>query len=487
MKFLFPLVAMLNAVCADEGPAVTTVTTSMLRGSKVTRRRTVLPQHTEEGLKPDNRHTLDQLVDTPKTLRGGDDDERANKAQEHLSIIIQEHLLQHHGHGKSEHTRGHQTHHTNAEHSSHRQSQSNNGHVRGHATHNQHFQKHEDVEHPHLHQHKENKRQEPLPQHQQSKKRRVLHDKSMYTLPTGLSEHFNETLYDELHNAPFDIYEHAMGHYLPEDDVFPVFSVPSWRQEPGVFSGFNKQAEPLIFEHSQVLLNWTDIMGASTVTGQLINDYIADNNFHANLIIGKAFKDVSHNFAFIGLLVSYWQYGAKKNVLVPFGHLEDFFNDASEKHLSDPETRHIEAEALHEMLEQKLTNSSEFYHPTFAHTQGHRDRLEDLEIIHFQKLFQLLIRRSFLFSYGYADCLMQEPDYLRECLDDTFQSVVHMETSVRGALEEQIVEQLAEINESFLHEHVTEACISFEGGIIGTEGCEETNDLSMYATAFGSF
>ena len=119
-----------------------------------------------------------------------------------------------------------------------------------------------------------------------------------------------------------------------------------------------------------------------------------------------------------------------------------------------------------------------------------KQQMEDLEIIHFQKLFQLLIRRSFLFSFGYAHCLMSESDHLRECLDDTFYSVVKMETSIRGALDDHIVERLGEINGSF-NSKVREACIMVEGTgtgmLYGSGSCKDTNGLSSFVRSYSSF
>lgn len=316
-------------------------------------------------------------------------------------------------------------------------------------------------------------------------------DREMFKLPTGLASHFNETLFDELHDAPFRVYEEALGHSLEEDESFPVFALPQWLNTTGVFTGFSKGAKPLIFENVQFLLHWDEIVSAvNSPVGPELMDHIVNNNFQASLIIGKSVGDGSH-VPFIGMVVCYYQFGNPKNVLVPFSKLEDFFDDTSEKHLLDPDTKTLEMAALHEMLQQKRSSTeSHFYHPALAHSEERRAQLENLEITHFQKLFQLLIRRSFLFSFGYADCLLNEPHHLRSCLDDTFYNLIKMETSVRGALDDQIVEQLAEINETF-HSKVSEACISVQGsgtGIMyGTGSCYSTNDLGAFVGTYGSF
>jgi hypothetical protein len=214
-----------------------------------------------------------------------------------------------------------------------------------------------------------------------------------------------------------------------------------------------------------------------------------DNHYHASLIIGKSFGK-SGEVPFLGLVLSYYQYGAEKNVLIPFGKLEDFFDDTSEKHLLDPETKSLEMAALQDMLEQKRENSTAFFHPALKISEDRKQRLEDLEIIHFQKLFQLLIRRSFLFSFGYADCLMSEPHDLRHCIDDTYYAVVKMETSVRGALDDQIIEQLSEINDTF-HAKVSEACIMVQGSgtgmMYGSGSCADVNDLTSFFHSYSSY
>lgn len=367
--------------------------------------------------------------------------------------------------------------------------------------HEHHFDAHVEVERQHEHHYHHEKHQSQQNQH--NKARKYHHDKedhedgfdwkrdrAMYALLTGLNSHFNETLFDELHDAPFRVYTEALGHELGEDESFPVFALPQWMNTTGVFTGFSKAAEPLIFENVQFLLHWDEIVQASTSpVPPALMEHIENNNFHASLIIGKSVGNGA-NVPFIGMVICYYQFGNPKNVLVPFSKLEDFFDDTSEKHLLDPNTKSLEMAALHDMLEEKRANNSTFYHPALAHTEERKAQLEDLEITHFQKLFQLLIRRSFLFAFGYADCLLNEPHGLRACLDDTFYNLIKMETTVRGALDDQILEQLAEINETF-HSKVSEACISVQGSrtgmMYGSGSCTNRNDLGAFIGAYRSF
>eukprot|EP00934_Nitzschia_sp_Nitz4_P007045 Nitzschia sp. Nitz4//scaffold90_size81538//40194//41321//NITZ4_005320-RA/size81538-processed-gene-0.50-mRNA-1//-1//CDS//3329560014//7035//frame0 len=355
------------------------------------------------------------------------------------------------------------------DHHGHRQDQ----HIH-HEARSNHFESHEEVEHHHNEHHYHHHEEHAAP----SGKR----DRSMYSLPTGFDTYFNQTLFNILHDAPFHIYEDALGHSL-ESDSFPVFALPEWYHLTGVFSGFSKKASPLIFENLQFLLEWEDIVESNVGVGSRLGTFIEDNNFRANVIIGKSIGDNARSVPFIGMVVSYYQYGSKKNVLVPFARLEDFFDDSSEMHLLNPDTKNLEMDALHELLDQARSNTTHFYHPALAHTEERKAQLEDLEIIHFQKLFQLLIRRSFLFASGYADCLLNEPHGLRQCLDSTFYSIIKMETNVRGALDDQILEQLAEINHTF-HSKVSEACISTQnnglGIIYGSGSCSQAHDLAAF-------
>lgn len=329
--------------------------------------------------------------------------------------------------------------------------------------------------------------QEPSPNAEPSRQHEHHHH-SRIVLPTGLDEHYNHSLFEELHRAPFEIYETAFGHTLESNDSFPVFIVPEWRNTTGIFSGFSRTATPLVFENMQFLLTWEDVVGASTGVDDDLLHFMQDNNFHATLLIGKAFGPDGNTITFLGLLVSYFQ-STQKNILVPFAKLDNFFDDTSEQHLMSDEVKHLELDALHEMLEEQRnsTNSNVFYHPVKYLTDERKQRLQQLEALHFRRLFQLLIRRSFLFSFGYADCLKSEPHALRECLDDTFSIVVKMETTVRGAMDDQIVEELAEINDTF-HSKVSEACISASGmGMSGTGTCANFGDLGAYVATASTF
>ena len=320
--------------------------------------------------------------------------------------------------------------------------------------------------------------------------------KPTYTLPTGLPEHFNETYFYDLFDAPFDIYEQAVGHEISVGEPFPIFSIPSWEAAPGIFSGFNKQGEALFFENAQFLSNWDDIRSSSTsFTGRRLETFIENSNFHSNLIIGNAFRDNSFKVSFVGLMISYYKSGFKENALIPLSRLEDFFHEASGQQLSNSETLSLDSTMVQDILNEKLiSNTSDFYHPDFVWTGGADEReikeqLSDIETIHFQKLYQLLIKRSFLFSYGYADCLRADPksNNLRACLDYTFFEIVKIETGIRGALEDQILDQLTELDKTF-HSNVKEACMSIDGGMIGAESCATTpsTSLAAYLTSFAS-
>ena len=298
-------------------------------------------------------------------------------------------------------------------------------------------------------------------------------------IPSSRSDGFNETLFDWLHNAPFDIYEKSMGHKLDEDEPFPVFTMPTWYNVTGVFSAFSKAATPLIFENAQVLLGWDNMLEASNGASESLMEIIEESNFHASLIVGKSFG-FSGVSSFLGLVTSYYQFGVQKHVLVPFARVEDFFDDSSD--YSDPTTKDLEMAALHDLLAQKKSNSTN-PHPVLELRDARIDELENLEAIRFQKLFQALIRRSFLFSFGYADCLGSSPYHLRECLDDVYLNLVKQETNVRGALDKELATHMAQINESF-HSHVREACIMVQGEIggpgFGSGSCYDLSDLRSF-------
>ena len=187
------------------------------------------------------------------------------------------------------------------------------------------------------------------------------------------------------------------------------------------------------------------------------------NEFQASLFIGKTLGTGSE-VPFLGLLVSYHQ-SSQKNILIPFAKLENFFHDTSEKHLLSESSKNLQHDALHEMLDEERSKSgpmSAFFHPEIIASTNRKEQLKDIEAIHFRRLFQLLIRRTFLFSFGYADCLKVEPHNLRSCLDDTFSLVVQMEASGRTALEDQLLEELASVTQMNISK-VSEVCISTIG------------------------
>lgn len=302
-------------------------------------------------------------------------------------------------------------------------------------------------------------------------------NKFNFDLPTGLDKNYNHTLFEELHSAPFEIYERTFGKPVEgRETSFPVFIVPEWENTTGVFSGFSRSAKPLIFENLQFLLSWEDIIQASSGAHEDLIEFMDENNFYSTLIIGKALSEDASHTPFLGLMVSYYQ-NTMKNILVPFATLDNFFHDTSERQLLSEDTKHLEHDALHEMLDKERTSNSTIHslsHPDMILGHAHRQDLQDLEAAHFRRLFQLLIRRSFLFSFGYADCLKTEPYQLRDCLDDTFSIVVKMETTVRGALDEKLIHELTGISES-LSSKVSEACISVSGvggAIYGAGSCD---------------
>ncbi|MGK3734761.1 MAG: hypothetical protein ACI8RD_001608 [Bacillariaceae sp.] len=309
------------------------------------------------------------------------------------------------------------------------------------------------------------------------------HDKSLHILPTGENT-YNHSLFEELHSAPFEIYESSLGQGKEErEDSFPVFIVPDWKRDTtGVFSGFSRTATPLAFQNIQFLLSWDDIVEASTGAEDSLVDFLDESNFEASLFIGKTLGAESH-VPFLGLMVSYEQ-RSQKNVMIPFAKLENFFHDTSEKHLLSDSIKHLEHDALHGMLDEERSSSkssnnatNSFFHHEIIHGTNQKEQLEDIEAIHFRRLFQLLIRRTFLFSFGYADCLKVEPHNLRQCLDDTFSLVVQMEASIRGALDDLLVEELGSVTKTNSSSRVSEACISASSGSYGTGDCSAFEGL----------
>ncbi|KAL3933000.1 MAG: hypothetical protein SGBAC_010592 [Bacillariaceae sp.] len=502
---------------AEKNSRVTQRVTRNLRG-RVTITSEHYPDKTEEGLKPDNLNKLNPLVDHPHQKHHG-------HAHGHLSM----HKMAKDGHLKHvdidlEHWEErtdltddmtHQIEDFITDHekevygdeprTSQKQSQKHHGHAHGHL--NMHKMakdghlKHVDIDLEHweertdltddmTHQiedfiadheaevYGDEEGEEEDTSSQQAQER--LDVKEVIVLPTGMNYHYNQSLYDDLLTAPFDIYSEIFQD-LPFDSKssFPVFAIPGWEKRLGVFSCFGKVSESFIFENLQFLLQWKDILGASDGVSMELYEYMTNHEFEADLIIAKGHKgeDIIPHLA---LVISYYQFGTKKKVLVPFARLGDFFDDTSEKHLADEAVREMEVEALHELIQSKRTNSTLFSDTDILENTDQAQGYATVETLHFQKLFQLLIRRTFLFSFGYADCLMQdEPDSLRKCLDDTFTNVVKLETNVRGALDDQVMEMVSIVNERS-HAKTLEACVSFQnnmGSIYEAASCSNMLEL----------
>jgi hypothetical protein len=451
-----------NAVLLKVDGVTTTTTTTetrKLRGTPVVHTRTVYRHEEEEEKIPEKRQ--EQLVEPNQPhrtvrMRGTGHSGKNRDFQIDVTVLQKIGIEQHRHH-----------HSTDDRHLGHRE----NGDVYG-----EHFKENQESSSPQQSPTNDiDRRISDFPQtHDKNKKKK---NKFSFDLPTGLEEHYNHTLFEELHNAPFAIYERTFGNPVEgRESSFPVFIVPEWENTTGIFSGFSRTATPLIFENMQFLLTWEDIVQASSGAPENLIQFMEGNNFHSTLLIGKAISGDASHIPFLGLMVSYYQ-NTMKHILVPFATLDHFFHDTSEQHLLNEGTRQLEHDALHEMLDQERIKNSTvhaFLHPEMIHSDDHHQDLQDLEAAHFRRLFQLLIRRSFLFSFGYADCLKTEPYTLRDCLDDTFSIVVKMETTVRGALDAQLIMELSEISES-LDSKVIEACISVSGvggAIYGVGSCE---------------
>jgi hypothetical protein len=502
----------IRATPSKSSTTTTTTEARKLRGGNVIRTRTVYrhdnehqQQHENQDLEGSQHEPLvdprpHQFLKLRGTGRHGqiqeiEIDVTALKERVHEQVHqqLEEHLKhpdEHHPHHYPHHfypVSSSSTPHTHIQGQQHVPSNNNaNEHINQHSTPPNHQPSSQQQQHQQ--QYQQQQQSAPTANKQRTTKYEPHHTRIV--LPTGLDEHYNHSQFEELHSAPFEIYETAFGESLDQSkDSFPVFIVPEWRNKTGVFSGFSRTATPLVFENMQFLLTWEDVQSASTGVDDDLHKFITDNNFHSTLLIGKAFGPNGKTITFLGLLVSYFQ-STQKNVLVPFAKLDHFFDDTSEQHLMSDEVKHLELDALHELLEEKRSNSTTsgamFYHPAMEITDERKQRLRKVEAIHFRKLYQLLIRRSFLFSFGYADCLKTEPSSLRECLDDTFSIVVKMETTVRGAMDEQIVEELARINDSY-HSKVGEACITASG--MGLDGVCANFGMNMgaYATATSNF
>ena len=318
-------------------------------------------------------------------------------------------------------------------------------------------------------------------------RQRMRNDESKVVLPSGAFDRvFNSSLYEELHNAPFEIYESAFDlHQEERDDSFPVFIVKDWQKDKtGVYSGFSRTATPFVFQNMQVLLPWKDIVEASTGADKELSRFIEKNNFEASLFIGKTIGESVSDVPFLGLIVSYHQ-KSQKHILVPFGKLEHFFHDTSEKYLLSESIQYLEHDTLHKMLDEERANKNStdtFFHSEIVvdtRNNIRKEQLEDIEAIHFRKLYQLLIRRTFLFSFGYADCLREEPHTLRACLDDTFSLVVQMESTVRDAMDDELIEQLGKMTKLTKDSKLREACVSMTPGSYGMNKCGEVRGMPI--------
>jgi hypothetical protein len=460
--------ALLPFANGDDHPRTTETVTTNLRGGNAVRKRISYPDKTDEGMKPENLKKLNPLIDQHHHhhahghlyLRQMSEDGKVKDMDVDMDHLDENDIPPEVLHNIEDFIFSHYEAPHEAPH--YHQSHESPAHAGP-----QHFDKHQAVEDHHHHK---------RTTHDDKASRKVI-------LPTGFDSHYNQTLYHRLLVAPFEIYADIFDHHFWGESSFPVFAVPDWKNKTGIFSGFGKSGDSLIFENMQFLLHWHDIIGASDGVTQELYEFMSNHDFHASLIIGKAHQELAET-AHLALVVSYYQFGSKKNVLIPFARIEDFFDDTSEQHLKNSDTKDLEMSALHEMIQAKRSNSTSFYNPATKISDERIEAFGVIEASHFQKLFQLLIRRTFLFSFGYADCLMQEPDYLRQCLDDTYSSVVKMETNVRGALDDQIFEQLAVVNDR-LHTKVAEACVSFQntgGSVYGSGSFDDTLDLGTLIT-----
>lgn len=497
--------SMLHAAVCVQSESTTTVTTQKLRGRPVIHTRTVHNSQGEHHKETQQQRISENLVDSRShnghhTVRMRGAGNAGTIREVDIDLAALDEFTKNHHKEHENHVRGSGNYHHDGNgvdaHISHRDYSIESAH---------HYDHHEEVEESYHVHHNNRRRHHPesshgeihphgssvplIPDTKPTQQRKNMGKKTTVTLPTGVEDHYNQSLFEELHNAPFQIYEAAFGRPLEGRDSFPVFIVPHWKNSRGMHSGFSRTATPFVFENLRFLLKWNDIADSSTGADDDLLHFMHENNFHSNLIIGKTFGENGNNTSFLGLLVTYFQ-STQKHILVPFAKLDNFFRDTSEEHLMSESTMDLELEALHEMLDEKPSNDTRlFYQPTSPISDERKQRLKDLEVLHFRRLFQLLIRRSFLFSFGYADCLKTEPHNLRSCLDDTFSIVVRMETTIRGALDEQLVEELAEINEMRHHSKVSEACISVsgEGTMYGVGSCENhSSGMDAFIASPGS-
>eukprot|EP00980_Cylindrotheca_fusiformis_P016311 scaffold4844_cov112-Cylindrotheca_fusiformis.AAC.9 len=279
-------------------------------------------------------------------------------------------------------------------------------------------------------------------------------------LPTGSdSRYYNQTLYHTLLLAPFEICSDVFDDVWSETSV-PVFSMPDWKRQKTangrIFSAYHgNEGDSILFEHQQFVLRWEDLLAvAGDGIPSSLSEYTSNHDFQADLIVGKVHgesiattsREEVNGASIAGpmhlaLVVSYLQFGNQKNVLIPFARVKDFFDD------DDDTLKELDLEVLIESTTwPHRTNSSDAVNASSSSISpltSDSERIqafENMETDHIPKMFQMLIQRTFLFSFGYADCLLQEeeeePEYnLRQCLDDTYSSVIKMETNLRGALE----------------------------------------------------
>ena len=514
-----------------------------LRGNRqATHHRIVRPHHTKEGLQPENLHKPDPLVEPHKQhrtikLRG------TTSSGERREVEVD--------YDKLKELRHHALEHQHPHHSMHLQhdDSSSHPHVRVHyphhkvhhetsAGHDDEQQRHPqvhiqvpttesqapNVRHPHGHHHvnarlqrameedEEEEHQPPVPapsSHQEEEAvttttdhpqhhhhEHTFHHQDNSTTTESLDvSSFNQTLYEHLYWAPFDIYEQAMALEEPqdEDSSFPVWTVPTWMGKKGVYSAFGKTAEPLIFEHEQELLDWTAIQAVSNHAPAELEAFLGESQFEGSLILAKYFGEPrpqnDQNDSFLGLVMSYIQFGVQKHVLVPLARLDDFFDHDIPLHKES--TQHLEVTALHELIMSKLSSSNDTStdQAILQSMEQRSQLLENLHDLQFQQLYQVLIRRSYLFSYGFADCLHQDPYALRDCLDETFDETVRLETKLRGAMAQKLQDHVGSINQDF-HSTVQEACWQAQNSnpmmgtnnmYVGSAGsCHSINDLQQF-------
>lgn len=274
--------------------AETIQSTRMLRGKPIVHTRTVKKSEVneEDGSRQQGLRAAEKLVDPHSDPNHHYAKVRGKNSQgERKAVVLDlnqlEDKLPHdaailtQNHNHFQHDEGAATHNTHIHHG-HRLD-----HQLHHDAHASHFERHEQVEQHHQHKYHQHNNTEGEDHGNNDGNSESKRDRSMYALPTGLESHFNQTLFNNLHNAPFKIYEEAIGR-RPETDSFPVFVLPEWHHLTGVFTGFSRKADPLIFENTQFLLEFEDMVAASNGVDEELADFIENNNFHSSLIIGKS-------------------------------------------------------------------------------------------------------------------------------------------------------------------------------------------------------